>query len=148
MERGSTISHCVGNWLWKSLWKCRQTVEWMNGWMNEWMNAEDSRDVNRLQLFLLKQLQLRRMGKSKFLLITEPNFPSLYWDIVRMCGNGGVYRGQHYFWNITLVSPYFSLRASFRQEWNMSNTFFHCFTMHFNSLYIMVQTMQLFVIKH
>jgi hypothetical protein len=28
------------------------------------------------------------------------------------------------------------------------NFFFHCFTVHFNSLYIMVQLMHLFVIKH
>ena len=30
IERGSTGSHCVENWLWKRLWTCRKTDYGMN----------------------------------------------------------------------------------------------------------------------
>jgi len=29
-KKGSTRSHCVGNWFWKSLWTCRKTDDIVN----------------------------------------------------------------------------------------------------------------------
>jgi hypothetical protein len=38
IERGSTRSHCLENWLWKRLWACRQIDEGKKERMNKCMN--------------------------------------------------------------------------------------------------------------
>ena len=40
VERGSTRSHCVENWLWKRLWACGKTDCLMDGWMDERISVE------------------------------------------------------------------------------------------------------------
>jgi hypothetical protein len=57
-------------------------------------------------------------------------------------------RPRHSFWDSAPCSKLISRTVVSCTEGRTKGEGFHCFTVYFNSLYIMVQLMHLFVIKH